>query len=778
MVKRFLPLSAFILVLVFCTGWVLTHAYFVDSVTVRLCEMFDKDIPKEKRMPVFLSEIAFDGYVWNRHAEKLGENGQWRVRHTDMDNAPEGREVHWNSAFAWYLRGLGEIYRAVTGDTLRNSIFRMSIWANSILLVLALVSFGIAATRRFGPLCGSVVVLGMVCVPTFYEGFMPAYPDHHGIISFTLLGMLFGIAWGGAGWVQKPEGKDFVPAHSLAQARSGMIFSGVCGAAELWISALSTAPVAVGIGLAALGAGLAASWTKERKPSSTYHPELWGLWGKSVALTALALWLLEYLPNRFHLGMEINHPLYILAWFAGGVAIEEITRWLMLSNRTASQIPWLKLVLCGLACILPPMAMLLGKDRVFVMFDPFMAGLSKQIAETLPLLTRIKLGGLTWQIAIGWFPALLLSAWLLLWAPKLGRGTKFSLLALSLPILFITCLQFYQTRWGMLAGPLYIALAGIVIPQIWRLVPADAANRSVAGLMLLGFGFIFVEPAFKNSFTLSGAQFRSGDKLQITPGQGLALIHRQMARAILDDADGKPVVLLSSPNSSCLLATLGGFKTVGTLYWENVPGLKKAAAALNAQTDDEALEWMKKLGITHISFLTWENFMEPYFRLLHPSPSAGVSFLRSFGKRAFFDKSIPPWSRPIIFPANDLTRGVRQDVLLLAVAPNQSITDAQLYQARFVRFVQGDLFTAESILRQALRAAPSAHSIQWELCDILVASGRYTDGTDLGIAALTSAPEEQRTALATRLTERLEISGQTLEAAKVRAAISATPSQP
>jgi len=62
-------------VLLLCCAWVAAHAYLVDTVTVRYCAMADKDIPAEKRMPVYLSEIAFDGYMWNRHAEQLGERG-------------------------------------------------------------------------------------------------------------------------------------------------------------------------------------------------------------------------------------------------------------------------------------------------------------------------------------------------------------------------------------------------------------------------------------------------------------------------------------------------------------------------------------------------------------------------------------------------------------------------------------------------------------------------------------------------------------------------------
>ena len=745
---RLLAWLGFTAVLLACMGWVVLHAFFVYTVTVRLCDGADRNIPVEKRMPVFLSEIAFDGYLWNRHAEHLGEDGDWRIRHTDFDNAPEGREVHWSSGFAWYLRGLGEIYRARTGDSLRNSIFRMSIWANPILLVLALGIFSTISARRFGPLCGAVIAIGMVAVPTFYEGFMPAYPDHHGIIAFSLLGMVFGIAWAGAGWVQAPGGNDFAPPHSLRQARHGMIFSAICGAAGLWISAFSAAIVAVGIGLAIIVATFVASRRKQEKSASTYHPELWTLWGSATSLAGLALYLLEYFPGHLRLRLEVNHPLYLLAWYAGGVAISCITRWILLPERNFKNFPLRRIILCSLACALIPAALLIGQQKVYALLDPFNVKLLAQIAETLPLLTRIKLGGLTWQMAFGWFPVFLLAAFLMQSSKQTGSGTKVILVFLSIPVLFITAMQFYQVRWGMRAGPLYIALAGIVVPQVWKLVPQRMPHRVLATLILLFFGCLFVEPSLRNSFQLSWAQYKEGEKVSITMGQGLALLHRQMAGTILDDAKGKPVVLLSSPNSSCLLAALGGFKTIGTLYWENIEGLKKAAVGLNAQSDSETLAFLKKHGITHVSLMTWENFIGPFFGILYSKPPPGVSYENSFGKRALFNRVIPPFTRPLIFPPSDLTKGLKQQVLLLAVDPQLSLADAQVHLARFIRIVEGNPVTAEVTLKQLIDNNANSTAARIELAQLFLDQKRFPEMATQVAAAFPTDLEAQNLAKA------------------------------
>jgi hypothetical protein len=753
----FVSWIAFVAVLLACAAWALGHAYLVDTVTVRLCNEADRNIPVENRMPVFLSEIAFDGYTWNRHAEKLGEGGQWRVRHTDFDNAPEGREVHWNSAFAWYLRGLGELRRAATGDSLRNSIFRMSIWANPILLVLALAIFSTLSARRFGPLCGTVIAIGMVAVPTFYEGFMPAYPDHHGLIAFALLGMLFGIAWAGVGWVQEPGGADFVPPHSLAQAKHGMIFSAICGAAGLWISALSTAIVLGTVGMAALAVALL--FGRAAGKSSEFHPELWKLWALWGAGGSLFFHLLEYFPSDMGMRMEVNHPLYALAWLGGGWIIAILSQWITGAGAAPNPFPWRRLVWPLAACAVLPAVVILGGPSVYIPKDPFLSGLWKNIAELLPLMKRIELGGLTWQMAFGWFPVFILAAVVLLWFRQVGRGTKAALVFLSIPILLITALQLYQVRWGMLAGPLYIALAGIVVPQVWHLVPRDRTGRALAAAMLLAFAYLFIEPSFKNSFSSSWGQFQSGAKTPVSSGQALALLHRQMARTILDNADGKPVVLLSSPNSSCLLSALGGFRTIGTLYWENVEGLKSAAKALNAQSDGEALDLMKKHGVTHVSMMTWENFIEPFFRILYPKPIPGITLDKSFGKRALGDRQIPAWTRPIVFPPNDLTKALAQQVLMLRVVPEQSAVDAKFHMARYVRFVEDNPVLAEISLREILDVSPGDVRTRLELVRFKLDQKSYDEAVVQMLPALPAMPQESRAEAIASLSDILKNAG-------------------
>ncbi len=757
-----LPWAGYWIILFAALFWVGAHAWMVDQVTVRLCAQQDAslDIPQGQRLPLFLSEIAFDGYVWNRHAEKLGENGEWRARHTDMDNYPKGREIHWNSAFAWYLRGLGEIHRAVTGDNLKNSIYRMSIWANPILLALAIGIFSSLSARRFGPLCGSVMAVGMVAVPTFYEGFMPAYPDHHGIISFALMGLLFGIAWAGGGWVQPTAGLDFAPPRCIRQARWGMVFSGICGAIGLWLSAFATAVVAFGIGLGAMLSVATVSRRKAGASEAVYHAELWRLWGLTTALAGFLLYLFEYFPHHMAMRLEVIHPLYLAAWLAGGWAIAATTGWLAGPKLRLADLPWKTLLICALVCALLPALILGGGQRFYKLLEPFQLKISSNIAETLPLLTRIRMGGLTWQMAFGWFPILLVAAFAMQGVRAVGRGTRAVLLFLCLPILVVTALQFHQTRWGLLAGPLYIALAGIAIPQLWKLVPKDNFSRVIASVMLLALTVLFVQPSLRNAFSIASTQYFAKGPITLTAGQALALVHRKMAYAIRQDAGDHEVVVLSSPNSSCLLAGLGGFKTIGTLYWENVEGMKAAARALNAQSDQDALDQFQKLGVTHVALMTWENFIEPYFRILHPKPGPEQNFENSFGKKALFDKTIPPWTRPLAFPPDDLIKALKQDILILSVHPEQTPSEAQYHLARFVRRVEDNPVSAEVILSSLVEKDPNFALAKAELGDLLLSQNRTAEAMPLLSASISGLDARQRETLSshivTTLTEKKE----------------------
>jgi len=282
----------------------------------------------------------------------------------------------------------------------------------------------------------------------------------------------------------------------------------------------------------------------------------------------------------------------------------------------------------------------------------------------------------------------------------------------------------------------------------------------MAGVLFLALTFLFVEPSFKNAFFVVWMQFQNKDTISTSPGQTMAMLHRQMAAAIRDSAAGKPVVLLSSPNSSTILAALGGFRTIGTLYWDNFEGLKSAAVGLNSQSDAEALEFIKKHGVTHVALMTWENFIEPYFRMLYPKPVPGKSVDNSFGKRALGDKQIPPWTRPLIFPPNAFTKALDQQVLLLQILPDQSLEEAKFHLARFVRSVEGNPVQAEMTFKEILEESPGSNLVRVELANLYVEQHRYDEAVDQMEKAVANVTPDIRANFAGELAGALAKAGQ------------------
>ncbi|MCE9613756.1 MAG: hypothetical protein K8T26_05735 [Lentisphaerae bacterium] len=657
---RRIGFSAVVLV---CCFWVLCHAYLVDANSVRVCAFLDSGIPAPERMPVFLFETAFDGYTWNYHAEHLGAKGQWRLRWTDFDHAPEGREVHWNSAFAWYLRGLGEGYRHHTGETLRNSMFRASIWANPILLVLALLVLPVLAARRYGSLSGSVVALGMISGQTFYDGFTPGYPDHHGLIALALLGMVLGIVWAGAGWVQAGDGDAFGLPTSVARARRWMIFSALCGAAGLWFSAVSATMLLLAVGSGALAAAL----TFGRAPAdAVFQPLLWRVWAFWGAAASLVFYLIEYFPQHMGWRLEVNHPLYALAWLGGGGILAIAGEWLATGAR--KPFPWRRLVWPALAAAALPLTILIGGEAVYTMRNGLLLRIHAYLEEFLPLARLIANRHTTWFMAVGGFPALPALTALPLLSNRTPRGTKAVLLTLLVTAILMAALQLCQARWGLLAELTHIALAGVLIPQLWRLLPVRGAGRLAGVAGMLALGFVFLKPATANKFPPAWKQYRQGARPGVDFGQGIALLHRQVARTIRNDAAGRPVVLLSSPDSSCMLGAFGGFRTVGTFYWENVGGLETAARMLTARTDAEALALMRAHGVTHVVLMPWGDFTAPFLVALGES---GTTLQNTFAYRVLVNGAVPPGTRRLPFPPTDspheLARQLDQRVVLLKV---------------------------------------------------------------------------------------------------------------
>jgi hypothetical protein len=394
-------------------------------------------------------------------------------------------------------------------------------------------------------------------------------------------------------------------------------------------------------------------------------------------------------------------------------------------------------------------------------------GLMKNIAEVLPLMTRIQMGAITWKVAFGYFPLFVVAAIILIFMRRVCSAAKGTFLLLICPIIIVTIMQFLQVRWGMLNGPIYIALAGLVIPQLAKLLPPLPQWRIAGGIALLCIIYLFSVDTVKGMLMPFWQQYSSKQNMQVGSGQLLALLHRDIAKALLQNANGKPITLLSSPNSSCLLSTFGGFKTIGTLYWENVEGLDAAAHILNAQSDEEALAMIKERGITHVALMTWENFIGPYFQIIYPNPVPGKSLENSFGQRALFKKELPRWARPIPYPKNFLSNALQQDVLLLEVVPDQSPDEAEFHLARYQRLSEGNPVAAEIRLKSILDRSPGAAIARMELATLYLDQKRFDEAKNQALEAMKDASPEARSQNLQNFAQALRQFGATAQADEI-----------
>jgi hypothetical protein len=299
---------------------------------------------------------------------------------------------------------------------------------------------------------------------------------------------------------------------------------------------------------------------------------------------------------------------------------------------------------------------------------------------------------------------------------------------------------------------------------MWRLLPPLPGPRAIGALVLCGAIYLFSADTVRGMVLPFWKQYSSKQNIEVGSGQLLALLHRDMAKKFLENAQGRPVTVLSSPNSSCLLSTFGGFKTIGTLYWENVDGLKSAAHALNAQSPDEALALLQKHGVTHVSLMTWENFIGPYFQIIHPKPVSGKSLENSWGQRALFNKEFPQWVRPIPYPKNFLTNALKQDVVLLEIVPNQSRDEFDFHLARFQRINEGNPIAAEILLKGVLDRNPGVNLVHMELAELFIDQNRPEEANNQILLALKVTPPEGRRSLAERGAQLLRLRGANAQA--------------
>ncbi len=690
--------------------------------------------PLSQVYPVF----AADALTWVRHAISLTEGNGPQLRFTTIDNAPNGREVHWNSAWAWAIVGAGKVNQLFTGQPLPNAIERATVWLNPFALLCLIIVISAWATQRAGLMAGIIVVVATVCTDRMFEGFFPTYVDHHGLLTISVFAMMLGALCMGGGWWQErtEHGLPLLPV-SPEVARKSAIFSAISGACGLWVSAASVIPPIALVGLSGLLVVLLQGRTALRQ-GAQFDPGVWRLWGQVGAGFSLFFYLLEYFPTHLGMRLEANHPLHAIAWLGGGELIAQISdRWL-----GAKESRWanLRSLIWPVAVVLAgPLTLLIGGSKVFIVFDPFMSNLhNRYIQEFLPLWVTLR--GFNAQlmfqiIAIDNLPLIAAIATL----SYRRRESPLVLWFATAAAFLFNAMGWAQSRWLLNASGVQICLAMTVV-AVWTISLRPAA-RWLSALALVG---VFYLPTGILRYTSSA---KDVEARRVSPKDATAAIYRDIAAAIRATQPTGEIVLLTSPNASTAIGYYGRFKTLGTLYWENSEGLKAAASIFGARSEEEAAKLIIKNKVTHIAIIAEENFIAPYYELLHPNPTA-EEVKKCFGLRLFADKVVPQWLQMIPYKMPDDVKSISQSVMLFKVNFAQTLPEA-LYNVALTQVALDTLADAEKTFDLLIAQYPQFYQPWLRKGEVLLRRHNWIPAAEHMLKGISLAPAAERPALFT-----------------------------
>lgn len=679
--------------------------------------------------------IAPDGQMWIQHSIGMVEHSKWRLRSSEIDNAPAGRPIYWSSGWAIWLSVCGWLRMLFTQESRTVAIESASLWAN-LPVFLALLVFASNWVRvRWGGWAGGFAAIALIGHRKFYEGFYPAYCDHHGLVSMAILGLVLGALFAGVGWWKKEVQGGFVffPKSQDEVMRAATI-SAACGSFGMWISAASLVAVIAFIGIAVVVTGLCMK-RGEGAEGLRCVPRAWQRWGQVGALMSFGFYLLENFPDRIGLRLEANHPLYSLAWWGAGEAIAAVLVW---KTETRSS-RWLALRLSwwGAAVAIAPLVMYVKGSEVFTLLDPFLTRIHSGIHEFESLwaaMTRMGWKAYMDQVLISLCVLVLLVVWM---ARKPPITERLMIGFAAIVALASTALGWYQSRWLLTASASQIGLTLVLLIAI-------TAKLSSAWrvLVIVVTAFIMYMPG---PFMIARERRLVERVHDVQIGETVQLLYRDIAAALLTLGANPDSVVLSNPNASVGIGYYGQLRTVGTLYWENQDGLRAAAEIFGAREDAEAEARIRGGEITHVVMISSYDFLEEYdFALRNRKDSTGGR--DGFGYRLLYEYRVPVWLRPLDYqvPAPLAPLGFKVAIFAVNFDVPLSIAHERigLYQLG-----HGALDLAEGSFMAAMTEDPSRPA-PWLLeGELMLSTGRVSEAFNFVRAGIERSPVSERAQL-------------------------------
>ena len=207
-------------------------------------------------------------------------------------------------------------------------------------------------------------------------------------------------------------------------------------------------------------------------------------------------------------------------------------------------------------------------------------------------------------------PLIIFVCLLLIWEPwkNLPRPCQ-ALMALALPGgTLTTILSLREMRWMEIGYAFWIAaLIGVILAlrlhDAYRWTWARRLGLFLASVLLPSPVLTLMDWA------------RWHLDVPMSDVEVMELVTRDAAQRLRAQIGSDTGVVVSGPTTTTWMTYWGGFKGLGTLYWENLGGLKADMAIYSARTEKEALDLIKKYGVTHIAIFSWDPFYKEYARL-------------------------------------------------------------------------------------------------------------------------------------------------------------------
>lgn len=663
--------------------------------------------PGTREEHLVLPYYAMDARWWVVHTKQMLREGGWRVRQTLMDGAPDGREVHWSSALLWLLAVLAWIRSWGTGLPAEHFVADAAMAAGPFLLLVLLGGLTWLAARRYGWFSAAFFALVNLTSYPVIRTCLTGEADHHVLVIFFAAGSLICLVSGGAGFVRTKGKAPAWENHLLTAdaARAWFAGAGVLGGAALWVSAATAIPILA----ASLLGGVLCGWVCGRGPlRRSLDPGLWLTWGGWGCLTSLGFYLLEYFPRHMGWRLEVNHPLHAFAWLGGCFLASRFLAWSVREERLLRNPSNILFGITALAALAAPLLMVAwDSGRFFWVGDKFLLSLHQEFInefQSLPTLVLAAGGNPAWLLYYPWPLAVVVSSVVLAVRGALGDGTRRSLLLLAPPTLLMQALAVWQVRWTSAAFGLWAVCALVVMAGLAWAPDRSLVQRRVFAA-LLACGWVSLLFSIVPQFVVRSVEARTCLETPIPQEIAGNLLLRDIAHRLIQSSPGRVPVVLTGPNASTEMTYHAGLRTVGTLYWENMPGLKRAARIFAAADAGEAKRELEAAGITHIVIPSWDNFGPAYTRLLGESGEAVVGET-TFLKTLLGDAEIPDWLRPFAYPIPSGSGLDTRSVRIFAFIPEQSKFES-LYFRGVYHFEVGEPDKARPLFEQALALRPA-----------------------------------------------------------------------